>query len=86
MIIPIRCFTCGNVLADKYRFYKQEVRRLKFDDDMKINKVRYLTMDDLLKEKIQKTPEGIVLDKLKLTEEQRFVVEHNPGHAITHIS
>lgn len=66
MIIPIRCFTCGNVLADKYRFYKQEVRRLKFDDDMKINKVRYLTMDDLLKEKIQKTPEGIVLDELGL--------------------
>jgi hypothetical protein len=27
MIIPIKCFTCGNVLADKYRYYLAEVRR-----------------------------------------------------------
>ena len=24
-MIPIKCFTCGNVLADKYRYYKNEV-------------------------------------------------------------
>ena len=27
MIIPIKCFTCGMVLADKYRYYQNEVRR-----------------------------------------------------------
>ena len=29
MIIPIRCFTCGKVLADKYEFYINEVAKLK---------------------------------------------------------
>ena len=27
MIIPIKCFTCGTVLADKYAFYCEEVRK-----------------------------------------------------------
>lgn len=66
MIIPIKCFTCGNVIADKYRYYKQEVRKLKSNDDMKINKVVYLTNIDIINEKVQKTPEGIVLDQLGL--------------------
>lgn len=61
MIIPIKCFTCGNVLADKYRYYLQEVRRLKVANNMKVDKVVYLT-----KEHIEKTPEGIVLDNLGL--------------------
>lgn len=25
MIIPVRCFTCGKVLADKYEYYKKKV-------------------------------------------------------------
>jgi DNA-directed RNA polymerase I, II, and III subunit RPABC5 len=62
MIIPIKCFTCGNVLADKYRYYQQEVRKIKFNKNIDVNKVLYLSNDD-----ISKTPEGIVLDKLKLT-------------------
>jgi len=61
MIIPIKCFTCGNVLADKYRYYQQEVRRLKIANNMKVDKVVYLT-----KEHIEKTPEGIVLDNIGL--------------------
>lgn len=28
MIIPIRCFTCGKVLADKWEYYKKEVEKL----------------------------------------------------------
>jgi DNA-directed RNA polymerase I, II, and III subunit RPABC5 len=27
MIIPIRCFTCGKVLADKYNYYVNEVAK-----------------------------------------------------------
>ena len=61
MIIPIKCFTCGNVLADKYRYYQQEVRRLKISKDMKVDKVIYLN-----KENTEKTPEGVVLDNLGL--------------------
>jgi DNA-directed RNA polymerase subunit N (RpoN/RPB10) len=29
MLIPIRCFTCGKVLADKYDYYLKEVQILK---------------------------------------------------------
>ena len=62
MIIPVKCFTCVNVLADKYRFYTQEVRRMKIQQGADIEKVVYLTKDN-----IEKTPEGQVLDNLKLT-------------------
>jgi DNA-directed RNA polymerase subunit N len=27
MIIPVRCFTCGKVVADKYEQFKREVRQ-----------------------------------------------------------
>ena len=47
MIIPIKCFTCGEVLADKYRYYLEEVRKRKLAnknmDHMDINNVMYLT-------------------------------------------
>tara|TARA_B100001093_G_scaffold512794_1_gene583318 strand:- start:409 stop:642 length:234 start_codon:yes stop_codon:yes gene_type:complete len=62
MIIPVKCFTCGKVLADKYRYYNQQVKQIKFDKKMEVEKVIYLT-----EENIKKTPEGEVLDKLKLT-------------------
>jgi DNA-directed RNA polymerase I, II, and III subunit RPABC5 len=29
MIIPIRCFSCNNILADKWNYYKQELRSVK---------------------------------------------------------
>ena len=61
MIIPIKCFTCGNVLADKYRYYQAEVRKIKIAKGLNIDKVVYLT-----KESIEKTPEGVVLDNLGL--------------------
>ena len=33
MIIPIKCFTCGEVLADKYRYYIQEVNSFKLKNN-----------------------------------------------------
>ena len=62
MIIPIKCFTCGKVLADKHRFYLEQVRKKKLTSDMKTEAVIYLTS-----EYIDKTPEGEVLDNLGLT-------------------
>jgi DNA-directed RNA polymerase subunit N (RpoN/RPB10) len=67
MIIPIKCFTCGTVIADKYRFYVEEVRKKKLakkgnDESIDIDKVLYLT-----KEFHEKTPEGEVLDELNMT-------------------
>ena len=61
MIIPIKCFTCGNILADKYRFYQEQVRQLKLSKGKNINKVVYL-----IGANSEKTPEGIVLDNLQL--------------------
>lgn len=66
MIIPVKCFTCGMVIADKYRFYVQEVRKKKMtqkigEELMDIDKVLYLTKDFH-----EKTPEGVVLDELGL--------------------
>jgi len=62
MIIPVKCFTCGMVLADKYRYYQGEVRKIKISRNLNIDKVVYLT-----KENVEKTPEGEVLDSLGLT-------------------
>ena len=61
MIIPVKCFTCGKVIANKYRYYLEEVRKRKLAKDMDIDTVLYLT-----KEFHDKTPEGEVLDKLGL--------------------
>ena len=62
MIIPVKCFTCGNVLANKYQFYVREVRKMKTQSGEDPEMVVYLTKDSS-----PKTPEGIVMDKLKLT-------------------
>ena len=61
MIIPVKCFTCGNVLADKYRYYVEEVRRIKISQGLQVENVVYLT-----KKNMEKTPEGVVLDNLGL--------------------
>jgi DNA-directed RNA polymerase I, II, and III subunit RPABC5 len=54
------------VIADKYRFYIEEVRKKKLSksvnkDSIDIDKVLYLT-----KEFHEKTPEGEVLDELNM--------------------
>ena len=61
MIIPVKCFTCGKVIADKYNYYLINVRKLKESRGMDVDKVVYLTKDFA-----EKTPEGIVLDSLGL--------------------
>ena len=62
MIIPVKCFTCGKVLGDKYRFYLAQVRQAKMAKGMEVEKVVYLTPTT-----VDKTPEGDVMDRLQLT-------------------
>jgi DNA-directed RNA polymerase subunit N (RpoN/RPB10) len=31
MIIPVKCFTCGKVIGNKYLYYLREVRRMKMN-------------------------------------------------------
>lgn len=33
MIIPVRCFTCNNLIASKYKKYLELMRRYKTDGD-----------------------------------------------------
>ncbi len=61
MIIPVKCFTCGEVLANKYTYYCQEVRKIKNAENIN-NSVLYLNEKNNVK-----SPEGRVLDKLQLT-------------------
>jgi len=74
MIIPVKCFTCGKVLADKYRYYQEEVRKAKIAKNMEVNEIVYLT-----RQFIDKTPEGEIMDKLGLT---RYCCRR---HILTHV-
>ena len=74
MIIPIKCFTCGKVLADKYEFYKTEVKKRKVNKSFENDSVIYLTKDF-----IDKTPEGEVMDILKL---KKYCCRR---HMLTHV-
>ncbi len=58
MIIPVRCFTCNKVLADKYDWFINEVRKENKEGDPNIL--------DVTSKDIKKTSQGILLDKLGL--------------------
>lgn len=67
-MIPIKCFTCGNVIADKYFYYLKEVDKIKRntmegsdDTGSSVFNIVYLTKDNA-----KKTPEADVLDKIGL--------------------
>ena len=63
MIIPVRCFTCGKVIADKYNTYCTKVTEYRKEMGMP-------NEDTILKvsrEGVTQTPEGKALDELKLT-------------------
>lgn len=62
MIIPVKCVTCGSVLANKYRSYLERVRERRMVAKIDDSKVLYLTS-----EFHDKTFEGQVLDELGLT-------------------
>ena len=41
MIIPVKCFTCGHVLADKYRYFQD----LLIDIDIDISQILLIDID-----------------------------------------
>jgi hypothetical protein len=59
MIIPVRCVTCGNVLADKYEYFQKEVRRVKLARGLNVEQVVYFTTKNS-----ELTPEGEVLNNI----------------------
>ena len=73
MIIPVKCFTCGNVLANKYMFYIKEVEQRKKEQNIDSDNIQYLSETH-----IEKTIEGEVLDQLKLKKQccRRHMLTH----------
>lgn len=61
MIIPIKCPTCGHVLADLYEYYLREVRQRKIAKNKSFDKTEYFDENNT-----EKTIEGYVLDELQL--------------------
>ena len=68
MIIPIRCFTCGKVLANKWKYYEEQLEKLREESASKDPK----TVDDLsINERdamlyFDKNIQKEILDKLEL--------------------
>ena len=63
MLIPVKCFTCGKVLANKYHYYLKQVELMKKKNGEN-DDIQYLDTDS----DIQKSVEGNILDKLNLTD------------------
>lgn len=57
MIIPVRCFTCGKVIGDKWLYYKKRV------DEHEVNRGEDATVDA----PDEKTFEGRLLDEMGIT-------------------
>ena len=49
MIIPIKCFTCGKVLADKYLYYVKTVRKKKNAARVKTGVIYFSEESDIKK-------------------------------------
>jgi len=64
MIIPIRCFTCNNVLAHLWEPYLNKIQ-LKYSNDEVDNMRKERFMD--VKKDINKSYEGVILDELGIT-------------------
>jgi DNA-directed RNA polymerase subunit N len=59
MIIPVRCFTCGKVMADKIDYYMKEVEKLKVENKGGIKDPLFKNFDNI--------HTGKILDDLGLT-------------------
>ena len=64
MIIPVRCFTCGKLIADKYEYYERELLRKKMA--MSTNNDADPLIINVNAEDIKKTIAGEILDELGL--------------------
>tara|TARA_Y100000590_G_scaffold470610_1_gene666913 strand:- start:4917 stop:5162 length:246 start_codon:yes stop_codon:yes gene_type:complete len=62
MIIPVRCFTCGKIIGDKWETYKKLVQ----ENREKMGLPNEDTIIDVKLEDLQETPEGIAMNQLKL--------------------
>jgi DNA-directed RNA polymerase subunit N len=62
MIIPVRCMTCGKLLADKYEYYERELLRKK----IALNSDSDPLIININSKDIKKTIAGEIMDELGL--------------------
>ena len=75
MLIPVKCFTCGKVIGDKYLYYQEQIIAVKTERLINPDVIQYLD-----ESQIDKTVEGEILDKLKIT---RICCRR---HMLTHVN
>jgi DNA-directed RNA polymerase subunit N (RpoN/RPB10) len=75
MLIPVKCFTCGKVIGDKYLYYQEQIIAVKNERRINPDVIQYLD-----ETQIDKTVEGEILDKLKIT---RICCRR---HMLTHVN
>lgn len=63
MIIPIRCYTCGKVISNKYNTYCKRVAERKKKENLVIED----TVLNISTTDIRKTIEGQIMDELGIT-------------------
>lgn len=61
MIIPIRCFTCNSIIADKYECFLEKKAQIVIDKDEGI-----IDTNSIKEGKIKKSQVGTILDSLKV--------------------
>ncbi len=69
MIIPVRCYTCNEILADKEKYYKRELKRRTIalkKEDSSVNSNKDPLIIDINAPDIKKTIAGEILDELML--------------------
>ena len=62
MIIPVRCMTCGKLLADKYEYYERELLRKKLAINSDIDPL----IININAKDIKKTIAGEIMDEIGL--------------------
>tara|TARA_B110000902_G_scaffold34575_1_gene36744 strand:+ start:100 stop:360 length:261 start_codon:yes stop_codon:yes gene_type:complete len=67
MLIPVRCFTCGNPIGDKWEYFVETMVERKKDSKEKVESevdIQYIDIKD--DGSIKKSVEGEILDELEL--------------------
>ena len=63
MIIPIRCFTCNNLIAHKYQYYLQKKKEIDANSE---SSEKIIDTNLIESGNVQKTEYGLLLDELEL--------------------
>ncbi len=61
MIIPIRCFTCNKLIADKYQYYLEKKQEIDADPN---SMEKTISTSSIESDEVQKTEYGKLLDVL----------------------